>query len=125
MKNKFTVDIGSKIIEFDEAIKPRINSTANVTEQSKETYSKLNIKGLKKTILKYLVDKGAATRRMISKGTGIDTGTIPAVMNQLIEFGLVVSSSELHPCKSTGNLAMWQTINTNKIEEVRKMLEGS
>lgn len=123
MNKKFTIDIDNKIIEFDEGIKPRINSVSNVSDQSKYTYSNLDLKGLKKTILKYLIENKAATRKMISKATGINTATMPSPMNKLINLGLVASSSQLHPCASTGNMAIWQSINPAKIDQVKKLIQ--
>lgn len=54
-----------------------------------------------------IIRQGKCTRRMLSQSLGIETSTISARVNKLIETGRVIETGTLHPCPITGRRVNW------------------
>lgn len=53
-----------------------------------------------------IIRHGTCTRRMIAQSLGIETSTISARVNKLIEQGRVIECG-MHPCPITGRRVNW------------------
>lgn len=53
-----------------------------------------------------IIRQGLCTRRMIAQALGIETSTVSARVNKLIEQGRVIECG-MHPCPITGKRVNW------------------
>lgn len=82
-----------------------------VREASRDAYHGQIVGGREQTqcdlVETEIIRQGLCTRRMIAKVLGMETGTVSARVNKLIETGRVIETGTLHPCPITGRRVNW------------------
>lgn len=97
----------------------------NVRESSIEVYHGHvvgSIKDRQMDIIERAVKQfGSCTRRMISRSTGIETSTVSARTNYLVEEGVLIECAEHErmPCPITGKNVYWLSHRDSKPGQIK------